>query len=169
MLDGGLADPKDLDKAEKAAVGNKKFRDALLDLSIISKEKLTKLEAYILGIPFVDLTREAVPFEVLQIIPEPIARKHNIVAYKRREKELHVAMLDPEDLETIEFIRKKSSLTILPRLTSPESIKHILTLYQKSLSAEFGDLIDTEAKHVEAVKEGGEEEVMRYQLVYLQL
>ncbi len=162
MLDGALASAEDLDKAEKEAErAKKKFRDVLLDLGIISKEKIVKLEAYILGIPFVDLTRENIPLETLQIIPEPIARKHSIIAFKKKEKELHVAMLDPEDLQTIEFIRKKSNLAILPRLTNAESIKHILTLYQKSLSAEFGDIIDKDAKAVHIIKEkmGGEEEV----------
>src|SRR5436309_3017088 len=69
-------------------------------------------------------------------------------------------MLDPEDLQTIEFIRKKSSLTIYPRLTNAESIKHIITQYQRSLSAEFGDIIDKESKEVRIVKESaGQEEI----------
>jgi len=41
-------------------------------------------------------------------------------------------MLDPEDLQTIEFIKKKSDLKILPRLTSPASIKNALKQYQKA-------------------------------------
>ncbi|MDO8558510.1 MAG: GspE/PulE family protein [bacterium] len=161
MLDGALASVENLEKAEQETERTKKkFRDVLLDLGIISKEKLVKLEAYILGIPFVDLTRENIPLEILQIIPEPIARKHSIIAFKKKDKELHVAMLDPEDLQTIEFIRKKSNLAILPRLTNAESIKHILTQYQRSLSAEFGDIIDKESKAVHVIKEkaGGEEE-----------
>ena len=160
MLDGELAAPADLERAEKEAErAKKKFRDALIDLEIISKEKLTKLEAYILGIPFIDLTRETVPLEILQSIPEPIARKHNIVAFKKTGDGLYVAMLDPEDLQTIEFIRKRSNLTIYPRLTSAESIKHVLAQYQKSLTAEFGDIIDKEAGAVRVVKElKGEED-----------
>jgi len=159
MLDGELATPADLERAEKEAESaKKKFRDALIDLEIISKEKLTKLEAYILGIPFIDLTRETVPLEILQSIPEAIARKHNIVAFKKTSDGLYVAMLDPEDLQTIEFIRKRSNLTIYPRLTSAESIKHVLTQYQKSLTAEFGDIIDKEAGSVRVVKEREGEE-----------
>src|SRR3989338_122812 len=159
MLDGELASPADLERAEKEAErAKKKFRDALIDLEIISKEKLTKLEAYILGIPFIDLTRETVSLEILQSIPEAIARKHNIVAFKKTSDGLYVAMLDPEDLQTIEFIRKRSNLTIYPRLTSAESIKHVLTQYQKSLTAEFGDIIDKEAGSVRVVKEREGEE-----------
>jgi len=50
-------------------------------------------------------------------------------------------MLDPRDLRTIEFIKKKSNLKILPRLTTPESIKNILSQYRKTLKAEFKELI----------------------------
>ncbi len=53
------------------------------------------------------------------------------------------------DLSSIEFIKKKVGLKILPRLTDVESIKNALLQYQKSLKAEFGDLIQ---KDVQALK-----------------
>ena len=65
-------------------------------------------------------------------------------------------MLDPEDLQTIEFIKKKSNLKILPHLTNQISIRHVLRQYQKSLEAEFGELIKKEAKVVSLPQ--GEEE-----------
>jgi len=56
-------------------------------------------------------------------------------------------MLDPEDLITIEFIRKADPLLkILPRLTTPEGIKNALRQYQATLDTEFGDIIGGEAK-----------------------
>jgi hypothetical protein len=99
------------------------------------------MQAYILGIPFVDLKSEKLPFEVLSLIPEPIARNHNIVAFKKTDTALEVAMLDTEDLTAIDFIKKKVGLKILPRLTDAESMKSAILQYQKSLKAEFGDLI----------------------------
>ena len=65
-------------------------------------------------------------------------------------------MLDPEDLGTIDFIRKKANLKILPRLTTPESMKQVLLQYSKTLEAEFGDIIKKEAGDVKTVKEGAE-------------
>jgi len=165
ILDAGLATKENLDKAEKRA---KKFKQKLADIlvkqKIITKEQIIKLEAYILGIPFVSLEKETIPKEILQIIPEPIARRHNIIAFRKRDKELEVAMLDPDDLQTIEFIKKKSDLKILPRLTSPDSIKNVLKQYQKSLEAEFGDLIEkkgTEIKIISEEKEGEKEEDLK--------
>lgn len=149
ILDAGLATKEKLARAEKKAKEtNQKLGQVLIKDKIITQEQLSKLQAYILGIPFVNLEKEIIPKEILQIIPEPIARRHNIVAFRKKGKELEVAMLEPEDLQTIEFIKKKADLKILPRLTNLASIKNILKQYQKSLEAEFGELIKKESEIV---------------------
>jgi type IV pilus assembly protein PilB len=159
LLDAGLVTKEKLARAEKKAKKAKqKLADFLVSEKIITQEQLIKLQAYILGIPFVNLEKEIIPKEVLQIIPEPIARRHNIIAFRKKDKELEVAMLDPEDLQTIEFIKKKSDLKIVPRLTNPSSIKSVLKQYQKSLEAEFGDLIKKEEAKITALPEEGKEE-----------
>lgn len=159
LLDANIADQKQLeDVRQKAEKAGKTFADELLVENIISEEQLMKLEAYILGIPFVDLSGEKIDPEVLKIIPEPIARKNQIVSFRKQGSELEVAMIDPEDLQTIDFIRKKASLKILPRLTSRASITHALGQYQESLETEFTDLIQKDStKILETVAKEGEE------------
>jgi len=154
LLDAGLVTEEQFDAAlKKAKKTNQKVGDVLVSEGLISEEELIKLEAYILGIPFVNLEKEIVPSEVLKIIPEPIARSHNIVAFRKKGDDLEVAMLDPEDLRTIEFIKKTTPLRILPRLTNLASIKNVLNQYQKTLEAEFGEIIKEEVKGIKAVKE----------------
>ncbi|NQV00905.1 MAG: type II/IV secretion system protein [Parcubacteria group bacterium] len=147
IIDTGLVSKEKLAKVEEQAKEAKqKLVKFLIKEKIISQEQLSKLQAYILGIPFVNLEKEKIPKEILQIIPEPIARRHNIVAFRKKDKNLEIAMLDPDDLQMIEFIKKKSDLKILPRLTTSNSIKNALKQYQKSLEAEFGDLIKKESE-----------------------
>jgi len=154
LLDAGLVAEKQFNAAfKKAEKTNQKVGDVLVAESLITEEELIKLEAYILGIPFVNLEKEKIEPEVLKIIPEPIARSNNIVAFRKKENDLEVAMLDPEDLRTIEFIKKTANLRILPRLTTSESIKQVLKQYQKTLEAEFGEMIKKEAKGIKAVQE----------------
>jgi type IV pilus assembly protein PilB len=153
LLDAGLVSEEQFKKAlKKAKDANKKIGDFLVSDGLISENNLIKLEAYILGIPFVNLEKETIIPEILKIIPEPIARSHNIVAFRKKQGVLEVAMLNPEDLSTIEFIKKKTNLKILPRLTTTESIKHILRQYQKSLKAEFGEIIKKESKTAASIK-----------------
>jgi len=155
LLDAGLVDESQFEKAlKKAEKTSQKVGDVLISENFIKQEELIKLEAYILGIPFVNLEKEAIPPEILKVIPEPIARSHNIVSFRKKGDGLEVAMLDPEDLRTIDFIKKKEpGLKILPRLTTPESIKNALRQYQKTLEAEFGDIIKKEAGDIRSIKE----------------
>jgi len=157
LLDAGLIKESELDECiKKAEKTNQKVDDVLVSEGLIQKEELIKLEAYILGIPFVNLEKEKVDVGVLKMIPEPIARSHNIVAFRKKGDALEVAMLDPEDLRTIEFIKKTANLRILPRLTTPESIKNVLLQYQKSLEVEFGEIIKKEAGGIKAIKDEAE-------------
>src|SRR3989344_3564633 len=154
LLDADLVSEEKFEQAlKKATKSQKKLGDILISDGLIAQSQLVKLEAYILGIPFVNLEKETVDPEILKIIPEPIARKNNIVAFQKRGRELEVAMLDPDDLRTIEFVQKKADLRILPRLTTHESIKNVLRQYQKTLEAEFGEIIKKDAGDIRAVKE----------------
>ena len=160
LLDSGLITSKDITEAEnKIKKTGEDLGNALVSGGKISEDDLRRLEAYILGIPFVGLEKEKIDFAVLSLIPEPIARNHNIVAYRKNKDELEVAMLDPEDLGTIDFIKKKASLKILPRLTNSKSIKSALSQYQESLQSEFSDIVKKEAESLKVVSSGeGEKE-----------
>ncbi len=133
--------------------------------NLITDDQAKSLQAELFGVPFVDLTKEKIPLEVLSLIPEPVARAQNIVAYNRQGNNLEVAMLDVSDLADIDFVEKKTGLKVKPRLTNVESIKSVLIQYQKSLSAEFGDIIDSEAGSVRQLsddqKSGASEEELR--------
>ncbi|MCC7331041.1 MAG: type II/IV secretion system protein [Flavobacteriales bacterium] len=152
--DSGLVSRSDFDEAEKEAEKNKvSIGDVLVKKGKLTNDNIKRIQAYLLGIPFVDLKNERIPFDTLSIIPEPIARKHNIVAFKKEKDSLEVAMLDTDDLAAIEFIKKKTGHKILPRLTNSDSIKSVLLLYQKSLKADFGDIIQKESGTLKTISE----------------
>jgi len=147
IIESGLVSKKDLDIAEEEAKKKgEEFGEYLVSSGKITEEDYNLMKGHILGIPVVNLKDMKIDFSVLSTIPEPIARKHNIVAFKKNENDLEVAMLDPNDLREIEFIKKRVGMNILPRLTDKESIRSALVSYQKSLKAEFGDIISQEAK-----------------------
>lgn len=150
LLDAELVGEKDFNRALKISrETNRKIGDVLVSEKLIEQEKLTKFEAYLLGIPFVNIEKETISPEVLSIIPEQVARAHNIIAFRKRKSNLEVAMLDPEDLITIEFIKRTDPfLKILPRLTTPAGIKSALGQYQKTLDVEFGDILKPSSKEV---------------------
>ncbi len=152
ILDSGLVSRADLSAAEKKANEQKiDIGTALLNQGKINEDDLRRMQAYILGIPFVDLKGEKLDFAVLSLIPEPIARNHNIIPFKKNNDSLEVAMLNTEDLTAIDFVKKKVGLRILPRLTDGESMKSAILQYQRSLKAEFGDLIAKDAGSIKSI------------------
>jgi hypothetical protein len=102
IIDSGLVSPEDLDLAtEESNKDNTTLADYLVSEGKINEDDLKRVQAYILGIPFIDAGSNKIPYEILSIIPEPIARKHNIIAFDKDGQNLEVAMLDTDDLAAV--------------------------------------------------------------------
>lgn len=141
LLESGLVSKKDLDDIPN----NKSLEEVLVSSGLIKEDDFRRARAYVLGIPFVDLKGEKIDEAILRLIPEPIARRHNLIAWRKSDRGLEVAMLDPEDLTAIDFLKKSLDVKILPRLTDSNSIKNALLSYQKSLKQEFGNILSQES------------------------
>jgi len=160
VIDAGLVTKSALAEAESVASEEGRTLSAtLIAQGVMTDDDLRRVEAYVLGIPFISLVEQKIEFETLSIIPEPVARTHNIIAYKKTETALEVAMLDTADLPAIDFVKKKTGLKIKPRLTDTESIRLALRQYQKTLKDEFGDLITQDASQLKVLAEENGEEV----------
>src|SRR5882762_4287651 len=95
ILDSGLVTKEDLEAAKKTAEEESKgLGDVLVTAGKITPDNLRRMQAYMLGIPFVDLKGKKLPGDTLALIPEPIARSHHIVAFKKSDVSLEVARLD---------------------------------------------------------------------------
>lgn len=154
ISDANLIDKQKLEDAyQKSIKEGKQLGNFLLENNLVNEIELRKLYAYILGIPYVDLEKNLISPDILQIVPEPIAKKYNIVAFEKAGNNLKIAMLNPEDLQTIDFIKKKTGLKIIPCLASLESIKSVIKQYEKSLKAEFGDIIEKSSQEITGQKD----------------
>ncbi|MDZ4227144.1 MAG: GspE/PulE family protein [Patescibacteria group bacterium] len=157
LADAGLVSLKDFESVEKEAKSEgRPIGEMLTARSLLGEDELRRTYAYILGIPFVSLIGTKIPYDTLSLVPEPIARRNNIIAYSHKGNELEVAMLDTDDLAAIDFIKKKTHLKIQPRLTDSASIKAALKQYQQGLKDNLGEVIarETEALRIGAGKSG---------------
>lgn len=145
LLDSKAISEEQLLKAKKIA-GNKKIslEDVVLKEGMISEQNLCKAKSDVSGVPYADLRDFEIDPQILKIIPEQVARQYEAVSFNKKGGKLMVAMLDPNDLQFIDFIGKKTGMEIVPHLTDTESIRKAFKLFQKSLKAEFGDLVGTE-------------------------
>lgn len=158
VLDSSLISKKDVAAAEKVAKEeDRTLAESLIAAGHMTEDDMRRVESYVLGIPFVSLKEMKIDFDILSLIPEPVARNHNIIAFKRDDDSVEVAMLDTADLPAIDFVKKKVGLKILPRLTDTESMRIALQQYQKNLKDEFGDIIMKDASALKVIEEGGED------------
>ena len=154
ILDANLVEKEKLEEAYNESIKSEKhLGEFLLEKKLVTDMDLRKLYAYILGIPYVDLRKNLISPEILQIVPEPIAKKYNIVAFEKAGNDLKVAMINPEDLQTIDFIKKKTGLRIIPCLATLESIQSVIKQYEKSLKADFGDIIEKNSNEIAGQKD----------------
>ena len=115
------------------------------ELGWLKKESMSDDErrhalAHELGLPFVQLDRDTISLDALVLVPEPLAREHNIVAYNLADHSLQIALLDVADLDELEFLRSRYRL--LPRLTSRESMTLGLLHYQRHLRDTYGAALE---------------------------
>ena len=154
LLESNLVTPSDITNAERQSeTTGDTLGNVLISQGKLKEDEVQKAIGYVLGIPFLSLENENIDFETLSMIPEPIVRAHNIVAYRKTEKGLEVAMVDVDDLAVLDSLKKKLGIHILPRLTDSASVSHALTLYKKTLQDEFQDIIDREAGNVKSIKQ----------------
>ena len=75
LTDTKLVSKEDIEKAKSEATEkNKPLAEILVSEGKISEDDFRRVNAYLLGIPFVDLKNEKIDKKILSLIPEPIAR-----------------------------------------------------------------------------------------------
>lgn len=133
------------------------WEDFLLEKKVLSEEDLLKIKAEMLGVPVADLRNVNITQDVLNLVPEPIAHRHKVISFAKTKEELSLAMADPEDLQTRDFIQKKTGLKIKTFLIGKTSLDSGLSKYHSSLEKEIKHLFTPEGKSVtEDAKAEGE-------------
>lgn len=77
-----------------------------------TSEQIAKARAQQLGVPFMKLDSRPISSEVLNLIPEAVARRYKLIPFGKDVDGLYVLMVDPLDLQVIQFIEKKSGMKI---------------------------------------------------------
>jgi len=117
------------------------WEDFLVDQKVVTEKQLLEFKSAELKVPVVDLFNEKIEPEVLSLVPEPIAHRHKIIAFAKTKEQLSLAMVDPTDLQTKEFIQKKTGLAISVFLIGKSSLEFGLSKYHTNLEGEIDNLV----------------------------
>ena len=149
-----LIKPADITKYEAEAIKSKMLlAEYLIAAKIVHEEELYKTASAVLKTPFIDLSREVIRKDILFLVPEPLAASHGIIAFNQTASELLIAVSDPSDIQTLDFIAKKVGLKIKVYLAAPSAIAEALKQYHLTLEAEFEKLTKKQEEEKEAEPE----------------
>lgn len=115
-------------KIESAKI-NKSLEKLLYEKKLVSEEDVVKIKALSLGIPYVNLEGRRIIPKVLKLLSRDYCEKHNVVPFEMTNEQIKVAMLDPYDVQVIDFIEKKTGFSVIPYIASGKSIKFAISQY----------------------------------------
>jgi type IV pilus assembly protein PilB len=128
---------------------------------IVDSEDFTKAKGELLHFPYVDLREFQVEREVLDFFPEEIVAHHQVIAFKKENQVLQIAMVNPASLEASEsvyFMCEQKGLTPKIFVTSPESF---YVAYKKfsTLSSEVHRALGTVQKETLSTEKPSAEKI----------
>jgi type IV pilus assembly protein PilB len=126
---------------------------AVLKRKLISEKELTQLYASSIDVPFVELTNLKIPREVLQKIPERIARKYQAVLFGAEGSHLQLAMADPGDFQAADFIEKQVGADVKIYIATPSDIGAVIDQYKGNINSEITKAIKDSASEEEKAQE----------------
>ena len=116
--------------------------DVLISEKLVERGYLSDLIAKTLGVPRVDFGSQGIEKDVVQLLTEDIARQRQAIVFnKEPDGTYDVAMIDPSDLETREFLAQRLNGKIKPFLASAEDLNRGFSVYGYELGQDFKKLI----------------------------
>ena len=125
---------------EEAERSSRPLQDIVLDSKLVSETDLTKLFAQYADIPYIEVDPRNIPSEVLNRIPERIARQYNAVVFQIDEDgTMHLAMDDPDDVLATNFIEKEIGSNTKIYI-APQCLEN----YRGDVNQELNEVIDVQ-------------------------
>ena len=136
----------------------KSIEKIIKDRNYVSSEDFAEAFGNVYGISFISLTPSEVETKLLDEVPLEVARKYKVVPFKLEGKKLSLAMVDPLDLQTIDFIERKTGYKVTPFITTEKTIDKVLEEQKgKELGAEITAAMEEISLTTLKIEEGHQE------------
>jgi type IV pilus assembly protein PilB len=123
----GLISEKDMDrilKTQKDTV--KDLQKIIIELGILKKDEMMIALANEIGVKYVNLNEITIDPVIVVLIPEEMARRHQLIAIDKRENKLTVAMANPLDVFAYDEIKIRLGYNLEAVLSYGEDINKAL-------------------------------------------
>lgn len=144
-----------LDKTEKQETSEQETKEGSVDFLKMDDSKKPFIGNVNIG--FIDLSKTTVDKKILSLIPEKVARQYQLAPVGDDGTSLTLAMIDPEDLEAIEIVKKQTGREIIPKITVQSDLNHILDQYS-GVETEVSEAITASESEYKATRPEEEQE-----------
>ena len=156
LLERKLLTPAQLEDLKVRSIQDGEPLISLIQKSgLVDEETMTKFSAQSAGLQYVNLSGVTVPPDVLKLLPRDIADNYKAVPFGKVQGRLAVAMIDPGNIQAVDFITRKIGESVVTFAASQSSIDTILLQYGAEIAGELKDVVH------QADKEKAEEDEAR--------
>lgn len=144
LVRSGVATEEQVNALKEEAVrSSHPLQELAIQNEIIDDRTLAKAFSEYAQIPYVELVAHDIPFEVLNKIPERIARQYNAILFKVGEDGVnHLAMDDPDDVQAVNFIEKQIGTNTVIYIAPHDNIIATLESYRGDVNQELQEVIN---------------------------
>ena len=141
-----------------------KIEDILVEQGFVDEDDMLSYRALVLETVPIHLDSLTIPIDVLALVPEDMATRHQLIPISRTSAMLTVAMANPLDIRAIDDIEKRTRLRVVPMLSSKEEIEAAVSRSYKSARDTVGDYLKKiqpgEGEGLETVADEADAEMM---------
>jgi type IV pilus assembly protein PilB len=138
------------------SVNTGKSVDSIIkDRGYVSSDDYANAFGEVYGIEFAKLTPGQISPELLDKVPLDIARKYKVIPFEIDANKLSLAMVDPLDLQTIDFIERRTGLKVVPFITTEKMLDRVLDEQKgKELGEEITAAMEEITQNTIKIEEG---------------
>lgn len=152
LVSMGALDAKRAQEVKMAEIqSGSSEEDIIKKGKLVNEEQLVQAKAQLYNIPYLNLDSAPISPAALSVLPSEVAERFKVfpVNVDGKEKTLTLAMADPMDLSSIEFIEQKTGYRVKPVAASGEKIgDFIRTRYTTTLNQQVSEALKEVAPEV---------------------
>jgi len=151
LVEEGHIDSATVAAAETKTRGDQELAALVVEKGWVDAPTVMNARASLLGVTAVEINPYSIDPEVVQILPEDLARRTQSVPLFRVGNDVTLAMVDPTDIVAIDLVRDTTGCDVNPVLATAEDVERAITHYY-GVDHLLRDLI-REAERTEATAE----------------
>ncbi|MDY6951429.1 MAG: hypothetical protein SWE60_07955 [Thermodesulfobacteriota bacterium] len=131
LLAQGFIDRVQLDEALEAQSSKRgrKLGQIMVDMGYATYKMIGIALAIQHNVPFIDISSQTIDPQLRKLVPEDFAKRWKIIPLSFQEKVLTIAVADPTGHSAQDLLRKKTGLTVITVVATPQDISRVMTRF----------------------------------------